>query len=98
PDYYDQDDMQLAYLFSMLLATALRNSHLFESEERRAHQLQLLSEIGQTATSILDTQTLLAKIPPLVQTHFGYDVVKIGLLDKDEVEYASTAQYISGSP
>src|SRR5436190_2439894 len=97
-DYYNQDDMQLAYLFSMLLATALQNSRVYESEERRSHQLELLSEIGHTATSILDTGILLAKIPPLVQTHFGYEVVKIGLIDKDEVVFAASAQYITGCP
>jgi class 3 adenylate cyclase len=98
PDYYSQDDLQIAYLFSMLLATAIHNSRLFDAESRRSHQLQMLSEIGQIATSILDTSTLLSKIPPLVQTYFGYDVVRIGLLEKEVIVYASTAQYISGSP
>ncbi|MFL5732715.1 MAG: GAF domain-containing protein [Chloroflexia bacterium] len=98
PDYYSQDDLQIAYLFSMLLATALQNSRLFDAESRRSHQLQMLSEIGHIATSILDTATLLAKIPPLVQTYFGYDVVKIGLLDKEDIVYAAEAQYIAGSP
>lgn len=97
-DFYYQDDLQLAYLFSGLLATALHNSQLFDAEARRSRQLELLNEIGQTATSILDTSELIAKVPPLVQAHFGYDVAKIGLIEGQQIVYASTAQAISGSP
>jgi phosphoserine phosphatase RsbU/P len=97
-NYYNHDDMQLAYFFSMMLATALHNSRLFNAETRRSHQLQMLTEIGQTATSILDPSTLLARIPPMIQRNFGYGVAKIGLLEDDEVVYASAAQFIAGSP
>ena len=97
-DCYNQDDLQLGYLFSVLLATALHNSRLFDAETRRAHQLQVLNEIGQTATSILNPAALIASVPPLVQIHFGYDVAKIGLIERDEVVYSSTAQCISGCP
>ncbi len=96
-DCYYQDDMQLAYLFSGLLATALHNSQLFDAEAKRSRRLQLLNEIGQTATSILDPTELIAKVPPLVQAYFGYDVAKIGLIEKEQIVYASSAQAISGS-
>lgn len=98
PNYYDQDDLRLGYLFSMLLATALRNSRIFDAEVRRSHQLQMLSDIGQTVASILDSSTLMARVPPLVQTHFGYDVAKIGLLEGEEIVYPAEAQFITGSP
>lgn len=98
PSYYSQDDLQLAYLFSMQLAIALNNSRLFDAESRRSNQLQMLNDIGSIATSILDPQVLLAKIPPLVQTYFGYDVVKIGLLEGSEVFYSQAAQSIAGRP
>jgi GAF domain-containing protein len=91
PRYYNQDDLQLAYLFSTLLATALNNSRLYDAEVHRARQLQMLSEIGQTATSILESETLLSRVSPLVRVHFGYDVAKIGLLQGDEVVYAAAA-------
>lgn len=96
PDYYSPDDLQLAYLFSSMLATALHNSRLFDAEVRRAHQLQMLNEIGQTATSILDSSTLLSKVPALVRGAFGYDAAKIGLLEGDEIVYAPNAQSIHG--
>jgi class 3 adenylate cyclase len=98
PDFYNQDDLQLAYLFSVLLATALRNSQLFDAETRRSYQLQLLSEVGQTATSILDPNELLSKVPALIRAQFGYEVVKIGMIHDTTVVYASNAQYIAGSP
>jgi class 3 adenylate cyclase len=97
-DYYDQDDLQLAYLLAMLLAAALHNSRLFDAESRRSHQLQMLSEVGQTATSILDPAALLSQIPPVIQANFHYDVAKIGMLEEDEVVYVSSAQFISGCP
>lgn len=96
-NYYDQDDLQIAYLIGQLLATALHNAQLFDAEVRRAHQLTMLNDIGQTATSILDPNALLAKVPTLVQAHFGYDVAKIGLLEGGEVVYAPSAQCIAGA-
>jgi class 3 adenylate cyclase/putative methionine-R-sulfoxide reductase with GAF domain len=98
PKYYSHDDMQLAYLFGNLLAAATVNAQRYDTEVRRARQLQMLSEIGETASSILDPATLLSTIPPLIQAYFGYDVAKIGLVTDDEVVYPSTAQAISGSP
>jgi class 3 adenylate cyclase len=98
PNYYDQDDLQLAYFFSTLLATALRNSRIFDAEVRRSHQLQLLSDIGQTVASILDSSALIAAVPSLVQAQFGYEVAKIGLLEGEAIVYPAEAQYISGSP
>ena len=95
-NYYDQDDMQLAYLLSTLLATAMQNSKRFEAETRRAQQLQMLSEIGQTATSILDPEALISSVPALVRACFDYDVAKIGMLSGDKVTYSSHAQAVSG--
>lgn len=94
-DCYNQDDLQVAYLIGMLVATAIHNSRLFSAETRRSQQLQLLNEIGQTATSILDPTALIMRVPPLVQTWFRYDVIKIGMLEGDAIIYAPDAQFIS---
>lgn len=60
-------------------ATAIEKLLLFEDQQRRALQLQIIREVAERFLSILDSQTLLREVVRLIQSRLGYSEVSLWL-------------------
>lgn len=60
-------------------ATAIEKLRLFEDQQRRALQLQIIREVAERFLSILDSQTLLREVVRLIQSRLGYSEVSLWL-------------------
>jgi signal transduction histidine kinase/DNA-binding response OmpR family regulator/HAMP domain-containing protein len=84
-------DLHLLNLFAQQAAIAIENARLFETEQRRAEQFQVISEVGRRMTSILAADELLWEIARLVQETLGYYLVGIALIEGDELIFKAGA-------
>ena len=82
---FDQTDLELLVAFANQAAVAIENARLFDSEQRRAEQFRVLSEVGARITSLLAVDELLNETVRLVKENFGYYLVAIGLVEGDEL-------------
>ncbi|HUS69267.1 MAG TPA: GAF domain-containing protein [Anaerolineae bacterium] len=84
-DAFDQNDLAILQSLANQAAIAIENAHLFASEQRRAEQFRLLSEVGTRITSLLTMDELLDQTARLVNEVLGYYLVGIGLVEGDEL-------------
>jgi signal transduction histidine kinase/DNA-binding response OmpR family regulator/HAMP domain-containing protein len=84
-------DLHLLNLFAQQAAIAIENARLFETEQRRAEQFQVISEVGRRMTSILAADELLWEISRLIKETLGYYLVGIALIDGDELIFKAGA-------
>jgi len=94
---YSDDEVTVVSTFANQAAVAIENAHLYEAEQRRAHELATIAEVGQRVASILDLDELFVQIVELVRKEFGYYHVSIFTVD-DELGVptfrASTSRFI----
>jgi diguanylate cyclase (GGDEF)-like protein/putative nucleotidyltransferase with HDIG domain len=76
-------------------AGALENARLFRREQRRARHLALLNELGRKSMAALDPQELLPSLCQQIQSSFGYDAVRVELMDPERqcLEVSAQAGY-----
>jgi signal transduction histidine kinase/DNA-binding response OmpR family regulator/HAMP domain-containing protein len=89
--HFGPTDVHLLNLFANQATMAIENARLFEAEQRRADQFQVISEVGRRMTSILDADELLWEIARLVKETLGYYLVGIGLIEGDELVFKAGA-------
>ncbi len=58
-----------------------------ETEQRRADQFRLITEVSQRFTSTLEFKEVMQQVVRLIRQSFGYYHVAIGLIEGDEVVY-----------
>ncbi len=80
-------DLDILVSFASQAAGAIENARLFEAEQRRAEQFQVISEVGRRVTSIMPLDELLRQIVQLIQDSFGYYIVEIGLVEDRVLVY-----------
>jgi GAF domain len=75
---------------SIVLVSPVLNQRLFDplsqlnvKLKNRAEQLALITRVGQQATSVLASDTLLQKVAQDIQQSFGYDGITILLLNQE---------------
>lgn len=73
----------------------MQESYLHHQEDAR---LQILTEVIQQITSILDINELLVQVVRLIQKTFNYYHVGIGLIERDEVVYRVGAGELWDNP
>ena len=91
-------DLHLLKLFAHQAAIAIENARLFEAEQRRAEQFQVISEVGRRMTSILAADELLWEIARLIKETLGYYLVGIALIEGDELVFKAGAGAVWESP
>jgi len=91
-------DLRLLNLFANQAAVAIENARLFEAEQRRADQFQVISEVGRRMTSILPADQLLWEIARLIRETLGYYLVGIGLIEGDELVFKAGAGAVWETP
>ena len=85
PRVFSQNERELLHAVSDQIGVAVENARLFEVEQRRADQFQVISQVGQKIASILAVDELLDEIVRLVKETLGYYLVGIGLIENDEI-------------
>jgi nitrate/nitrite-specific signal transduction histidine kinase len=84
---FSQQDVDLLLSIGNQIAVAIENARLFTSEQRRAEQFSVISEVGGHISSILDVENLLETIVRLLKETFGYYLVTIGLVEGNELVF-----------
>jgi diguanylate cyclase (GGDEF)-like protein/putative nucleotidyltransferase with HDIG domain len=82
----------LVQVLAQEAAVAIENARLFKREQRRASHLGLLNELGRKANSVLNPQELLPAICRQVRNAFGYDMVRIEIMDSGREELVVEAE------
>jgi len=90
-DAFDEDDVVVLESLANQVAVAIDNAQLFETEERRAEQFRVISEVGQRMTSILPVDELLGWIVGLLRDTLGYYLVGIALVEGHELVFKAGA-------
>ncbi|MCJ7619452.1 MAG: GAF domain-containing sensor histidine kinase, partial [Anaerolineae bacterium] len=90
-DAFDQNDLAILQSIASQAAIAIENARLFASEQRRAEQFRLLSEVGTRITSLLTMDELLDQTARLVNEVLGYYLVGIGLVEGEELVIKAVA-------
>ncbi|MBI3764193.1 MAG: GAF domain-containing protein [Chloroflexi bacterium] len=80
--YYQAEHAERLAAFAGQAALALQNARLFKQTERRAAQLSVLNEIGQTVSALLDIDSMLEVIYQQVQRTLPLDSFHVCLYDE----------------
>ncbi len=91
-------DLHLLNLFANQAAIAIENARLFEAEQRRAEQFQVIGEVGQRMTSLLAAEELLWEIARLLRETLGYYLVGIALIEGDDLVFKAGAGAVWEKP
>jgi signal transduction histidine kinase len=83
---YSAKDAQTVTTIAAQAAMTIENARLYQESQRRALQLQAVSEVSQKATAILDLDELLAQVVELIRSTFGYSCVALFLVEKGSGE------------
>ena len=95
---FSESDVQLLTTLANSMSVAMENIRLFEAEQRRADQFQVISEVGRRMTSIMPADELLWEITRLIQDTLGYYLVGIGLVEGDELVFKAGAGAVWENP
>jgi len=95
---FDESDVAVMQALADQAGAAIQNARLFESEQRRAEQFRVISEVGRRITSILPVGQLLEQVASIIQEAFGYYHVGIGLVEGNDVVYRVGAGVLSDHP
>jgi sigma-B regulation protein RsbU (phosphoserine phosphatase) len=82
--YFRKEHMHLLELTASRVAVAVENARLYTRISRQAQMLQVLNEISQDLTSILDLDLLFEKIGQLLRRLIDYQMFSILLVDDVE--------------
>jgi PAS domain S-box-containing protein len=85
PDFYDEDDAELALTFAQQAAIAIENAQLFDSERRQREIAESLQEAATVLNASLDPDTVLTEILEQLRRVVEYDSAGILLEDGDEL-------------
>lgn len=83
---------ELMQVLAQEAAGAVENARLFKKEQRRASHLALLNELGRKASAVLNPEELLPAICRQIRSAFGYDFVRIEMLDAAHEELVVEAE------
>ncbi len=101
PDCYQEEDLSNATFLAIQVAIALRNVRLYDDQQKRLTQLEMINNISHKMISILDVNELLSSAAEIIQKNFNYFDVTIFLLD-DSNQYltlvAHSGNYIDFLP
>ena len=86
PDAFSDEDVGIAQLLALYVATSLKNMTLMDDTQKRLTQIELINAITRQVTSKLNLQELLAIAAESIQKNFNYYDVTIFLPSEDKTE------------
>ena len=87
-----KSQFDLVQVLAQEAAGAVENARLFKKEQRRSSHLALLNELGRKASSVLNPPELMMSICRQIHHAFGYDLVRIEVLDAASAELVVEAE------
>lgn len=81
PHCFTEEDVELLTALSSILAIAIVNAQLYEASQRDAAAKELLYEVAQQLSSILDRDALLDNIAEQLKRVIAYEILAIYLVD-----------------
>ena len=78
---FTQADLGLVSMLAGQAAIAIENAWLFESERKKATELEAVNQVARRIVSILDLDKLLSEVTSLISQTFDYYHVAIMLVD-----------------
>ena len=88
---YSEQDISIAQCFGLYLATALKNTMIFEEARKRITQIELINEVSNQLTSMLQLEELLHVAAIAIQRNFNYFDVTVFLVDQNRIELSLEA-------
>jgi len=88
-DAFDRTDVMVMETLADQIAVAIENARLYEEVRRRAQELEVINEVGQTITSVLDLDIVLRQIVDVTKVRFGHYFVGILLVEGDRLLFRS---------
>jgi GAF domain-containing protein/anti-anti-sigma regulatory factor len=86
---YNERDVALFSTVAAQVAPALGNLRLLEETRRRAREMEVINEVGQTITSLLDLDVVLRQIVDITKARFGHYFVNIALMEGERLLFRS---------
>ena len=81
PNAFHDDDLKALQVLADQAAQAIENARLYADTRRQALQLEAVSQVSQTATSILEMDQLLVEVVRLIREKLGYYHVNLFLVE-----------------
>ncbi len=97
PDYYTDEDAELALIFANQAAIAIENAQLYDYERQRVHQLDALRNTVTKLSSELELSILLRTILERAIDFLGASGGDLGLLDETSQEIVILTSINMGS-
>ncbi len=89
---FTAQQVELATTIGSQVAMAIENARLYERQERRAIQLNVINQVGRRATSSLDLDELLQETVVAIQEAFRYHFVSILVTNEETGEMVQRAE------
>ena len=96
PNYYNEEDIELALIFANQAAVAIENAQLYDFERQRAHQLDLLRNTVAELSSELELSILLRTILERAIEFLGATSGDLGLFDETTQEIVIVTSFNMG--
>lgn len=87
PDYFTSDHERVLNILGRQLAIALDHARIYDELRQRTREMRTLIEIGHEITSILELDSLLNHIAPLLDRVIEYEFLLVGLIDELREEF-----------
>jgi len=87
PRKFSEFEIELLVSSGHQIGMAVENARLFKTEQRRAEQFRVITEVSREITSILDIDQILDRVVHLIQEAFEYDHVGIATIEGDYAVY-----------
>ncbi|MFN0158791.1 MAG: GAF domain-containing protein [Bacteroidota bacterium] len=101
PGAYQETEMWIGQLLAIQGATALKNAAIFDDAQKRLSQIELVNEIAEKLTSMLELDELLNSAAETIQKSFNYFDVTIFLVDaktSEAILVAHSGSYVDFLP
>ncbi len=83
PNHFTEEYIELLSAIASQLGVGIENVQLYLKETNKTRRLKVINQIGLKITSILDIDKVLEEVISLLYSELDYDVVDIGLVEKD---------------
>jgi phosphoserine phosphatase RsbU/P len=87
PNYFTRDHERVLNVLGNQLAIALEHARIYDELRQRAREMRTLIEIGHEITSLLDLDSLINSIGPMLDRLIDYDYLLVGLIDETSDEF-----------
>ncbi len=86
---YSEQDLTLFSTIAAQVAPVLDNMQLLEQTRRRAREMEVINEVGQALTSLLELDVVLRQIVDVTKARFGHYFVSIALMEGERLIFRS---------